>query len=614
MRCARSPSAWAASSASRSSRSPGSGSSPSGGSHRAAGSRAGSCSRARSCSSTRRAATRAGTARPGRRCSTPPTRRAPARTSGSASAPSSRGSPSCRTSCRTGRRARCAPAGSCRCSRGRRRSRSLLRTSSSTASCSRNCSPHARAPHDAPRLRRRRLDLPRRDLRRDHEPQPRPARALPDGHAVVDLRAPAHDRLPREGGPADLQGDEAACGRPGRAVAHAHGHRRQRDGDRADPGARDRRPQEGREHRPRRAAGAQGMSQLLPLPAAIPLLTAAVVVATDHVVPRRVQNAIALAATAASAAIALVVLAQTERHGTVHWFGGWTPRHGVALGIAFVAEPLGAGMAALALVLATLSLAYSWTSMREAARLYNTLVLLFAGAMAGFALSGDVFNMFVWFELMGVAAYALCGFKVAELGPLQGGISFAITNTLGAYFIVMGIALLYARTGALNLAQIGATLAGHRMDGLALVAFLLLLVGFAVKAAIVPFHFWLADAHAVAPAPVCVLFSGVMVELGIYAVARIFWTVFAGVLGEFEHPIRDVLLGVGAVTAILGALMCGLHRHVKRLLAYSTIAHAGCFLMGVALLTPDALAGSAVYVLAHGLAKGALFLVGGILL
>jgi multicomponent Na+:H+ antiporter subunit D len=105
-----------------------------------------------------------------------------------------------------------------------------------------------------------------------------------------------------------------------------------------------------------------------------------------------------------------------------------------------------------------------------------------------------------------------------------------------------------------------------------------------------------------------------MVELGVFAVARIFWTVFAGVLGQFEHPIRDVLLGVGAVTAVLGALMCGLQRHVKRLLAYSTIAHAGGFLMGVALLTPDALAGSGVYVLAHACAKGALFLVGGILL
>jgi multicomponent Na+:H+ antiporter subunit D len=355
------------------------------------------------------------------------------------------------------------------------------------------------------------------------------------------------------------------------------------------------------------------MSQLLPLPAAIPLLAAALVVATDHVLPRRVKDAIALAATGSAAVVALVVLAQTERHGTVHWFGGWTPRHGVALGVAFVAEPLGAGMAALALILATLSLAYSWTSMREAARLYDTLILLFAGAMAGFALSGDLFNMFVWFELMGVAAYALCGFKVAELGPLQGGISFAITNTLGAYFIVTGIALLYARTGALNLAQIGETLAGQRMDGLALVAFLLLLVGFSVKAAIVPFHFWLADAHAVAPAPVCVLFSGAMVELGLLGIARVYWTAIVP-LGHNADVLRGTLVWLGVLTALLGALMAFLQRHIKRLLAYSTIAHAGTMLAGIGVLGAKGLAGAGLLVVAHAFLKGALFLACGILL
>jgi multicomponent Na+:H+ antiporter subunit D len=105
-----------------------------------------------------------------------------------------------------------------------------------------------------------------------------------------------------------------------------------------------------------------------------------------------------------------------------------------------------------------------------------------------------------------------------------------------------------------------------------------------------------------------------MVELGIYAVARIYWVDFASVLGQFANPTRDVLLGVGTVTAVVGAVMCGMQRHLKRLLAYSTISHAGCFLIGVALLSPDALAGAAVYAIAHAFAKGALFLAGGILL
>src|SRR5436305_14293513 len=241
-------------------------------------------------------------------------------------------------------------------------------------------------------------------------------------------------------------------------------------------------------------------------------------------------------------------------------------------------------------------------------------MLIYLAAMVGFALSGDLFNMFVFFELMSAPAYALTGYKIEERGPLQGALNFAISNSIGAFLTLSGIGLIYGRTGALNLAQIGASLAHHHPDGLVTVGFVLVITGFLVKAAVVPFHFWLADAHATAPAPVCVLFSGVMVELGIYAVARIYWVVFDGVLGEFAHPIRDVLLGVGAVTAILGAVMCGMQRHLKRLLAFSTIAHAGCFLIGVALLTPDGLAGSAVYVVAHGLAKGALFLVGGILL
>jgi multicomponent Na+:H+ antiporter subunit D len=105
-----------------------------------------------------------------------------------------------------------------------------------------------------------------------------------------------------------------------------------------------------------------------------------------------------------------------------------------------------------------------------------------------------------------------------------------------------------------------------------------------------------------------------MVELGIYAVARIYWVVFSGVLGGFEDPISHVLLGVGAVAAIVGAVMCALQRHLKRLLAYSTVSHAGCFLMGVALLSPDGLAGAALSTLAHAFAKGSLFLAGGILL
>ena len=358
------------------------------------------------------------------------------------------------------------------------------------------------------------------------------------------------------------------------------------------------------------------MTALTPLVVAIPLLSAALLALVGRLAPTRLADAAGFAGAIVPLVLSAVLLARVTSSLAVYWFGGWRPRAGsFPLGIAFAVDRIGASFALLVLCLVTAALVYSWRYLEDEHYLYVVLMLAFGAAMAGFVLSGDIFNMFVFFELMSGCACALTAYKVEESGPLQGAFNFAVSNSLGAFLVLFGIALLYGRTGSLNLAEIGRRLTfDGRHDGLVVAAFALVTCGFLVKAAMVPFHFWLADAHATAPAPVCVLFSGVMVEIGIYAVARIYWTVFDGVLGEFAHPIRDVLLGVGAVTAIVGAVMCGMQRHIKRLLAYSTIAHAGCFLIGVALLSPVALAGSSMYVLSHGLAKGSLFLSGGILL
>jgi multicomponent Na+:H+ antiporter subunit D len=356
------------------------------------------------------------------------------------------------------------------------------------------------------------------------------------------------------------------------------------------------------------------MSWMLPLPVVLPLLAAAFNAALDHVTPRPVHDAVTVVGTASSFVFSVLIMVDSMSGEVVHWFGGWRPRSGLAIGIAFTADPLGAGLAVLASGLTLAALIYSLTFIEQESRAYDMLLAAFGGAMCGFALTGDLFNMFVWFELMGVAAYALAGFMVSELGPLQGGINMAVTNTVGAYFILLGIALLYARTGALNFAQIGRTLSGQHSGGVEIVALTLILVGFLIKAAIVPFHFWLADAHAVAPAPVCVLFSGAMVELGLLGAARVYWTIFDAPFGAHQIAIRNVLIVAGLLTAFVGALMAFLQSHVKRLLAYSTISHAGVMLVGIGLLDSKSLAGTAGLVLGHGLLKGGLFLAAGVIL
>jgi multicomponent Na+:H+ antiporter subunit D len=349
-------------------------------------------------------------------------------------------------------------------------------------------------------------------------------------------------------------------------------------------------------------------------PVVIPLFAAALLAALTKTISQRVSQLIAIASTVATLIIDVYLLRASALQPIVYWFGNWRPRHGLALGISFVIDPIGAGLAGFAALLTLAALVFSSQYFDTVGNHFHALLMAFLAAMCGFCLTGDMFNLFVFFELMSAAAFALCGYKTDDPGSLQGALNFAVTNTIAAYFVLTGIGLLYARTGALNMAQMGRALASAPPDALVLIGFVFLVCGYLVKAAVVPFHFWLADAHAVAPTPVCVLFSGVMVEMGLYALARIYWATFDHALHLHLPGLTTLFVSAGVVTAITGAFMCYLQRNLKRLLAFSTISHVGLMLTGIGLFVPEGLAGAAVYTLGHGMVKGALFLVAGILL
>jgi len=349
-------------------------------------------------------------------------------------------------------------------------------------------------------------------------------------------------------------------------------------------------------------------SAVIPASVVVPLGGAALMAGFSGLLPRWVRDVIATAVAVATVTLTLILMVASAGRPMIYWFSGWRPARGMTIGVDYAVGPLGAGMASLAGLLVCAALVYCWRYFDSARGRYHSLVLIFLAASVDFCLTGDLFNLFVAFELVAVTAFSLTGYNAGHPAPLQGAINFAVTNSLGGMTVLMGVGFLYARTGSLNLAQIGQELAGRRPDGLVVVAFALLAGGFLIKAAVVPFHFWLPDAYGSAPIPVCVLFAGVLSELGLFGLIRVWDTVFSGLAGGPTPRMRAVLLGLGIATALVGAVMALAQTQLKRMLAFVTMSHLGIYLIGVGLLTSLGLAGASLLVIGDALAKSALFL------
>ena len=253
----------------------------------------------------------------------------------------------------------------------------------------------------------------------------------------------------------------------------------------------------------------------------------------------------------------------------VYWVGGWT----FPVGISLVADGLSRLMVVIvaAISLAALVFSIDYMARFTSPGLYYALFLLMLAGMNGVVLSGDLFNIFVFLEVAGIASYALVAFGT-ESDELEAGFKYLVLGTIASAFLLVGIALVYNVTGQLNWAKVGEAidLAGGATLPI-YVAAAFFLMGFGLKAAMVPFHAWLPDAHPSAPAPISAMLSGVLIKAsGVYVLARVVFSVFDGDAG-----LGMILIVLGTLSMVLGGLMAIGQGDLKRLLAYSSISQVG---------------------------------------
>ncbi|HTJ71770.1 MAG TPA: proton-conducting transporter membrane subunit [Actinospica sp.] len=352
------------------------------------------------------------------------------------------------------------------------------------------------------------------------------------------------------------------------------------------------------------------LASLLPLAAAMPLGGAVLAPLLA-----RWSNRAALVGclvTMGGALTVLILAAPRVFGGTVlvHYLGGWRPSGGTVLGIAFAADPFGLLCALVVAGVGLLLLLYTLSELGGlGAREWGGFACLFQlllAALIGAALTGDLFDLFVWFQVAALSSYGLTGFFLERPIALEAAFKILVLTTLAGFTVFLGAGLLYVHTGALNLGQLHERLAAPAgiLDAVALA---LLIAGFATKAGLLPFHGWLADAHTAAPGPVSALFSGLMVNLGLIGIARLSLQVFPG----SGLPVLGALMVIGLATAVVGAAMALAQDDFKRVLAYDTVSQMGVITVGFATGNAAGVTGGVYHLVNHALFKALLFLCAG---
>jgi multicomponent Na+:H+ antiporter subunit D len=343
------------------------------------------------------------------------------------------------------------------------------------------------------------------------------------------------------------------------------------------------------------------MSSLVAVPVLVPLTAAALMLISRSTV---VQRCISLIALLASLAASTRVLVDTWLDGPVKVvrLGGWPGEFAITM----VADRLASIMVVVALmvVLAVLVYAMGQGGADEKSPFYHPVYMVMSAGISQAFLAGDLFNLFVAFEILLMASYVLLTLEGSN-AQIRSGTSYVVLNVIESMVLVVTVGLIFAATGTVNMAELPERLA-TLPDGVRMGLQLLLLLAFGIKAAVFPLFFWLPDSYPTAPSSVSAVFAGLLTKVGVYCLIRVQTLLFPGELD-------GLVMVVGALTMFIGVVGAVSHSDMKRILSFHIISQIGYMVFGLGVGGPVAVAATIFYLIHHIPVKTSLFLVEGII-
>ncbi|RIL06685.1 MAG: Na+/H+ antiporter subunit D [Proteobacteria bacterium] len=346
------------------------------------------------------------------------------------------------------------------------------------------------------------------------------------------------------------------------------------------------------------------MRGLLIAPVVIPLATAVLLLVLRP--SRRVEHALSALGCVALLGAALMLLVRVAGGGVAAMqLGDWA----APFGVSFVADRLGAAMVTVTAVIGLAVSVFAMAEIDDRRRRFGFagFVQILLGGVCGAFLTGDVFNLYVWYEVMLIASFALLTLG-GERIQIDGAVKYVALNMISTLLFLSGCGLLYGLTGTLNMADLHAKLPAVANQGLVTAVAVVFAIGFGIKAALFPLFFWLPASYHTPPVAVSALFAGLLTKVGVYSLIRFFTLIFTG-----DAAFTGALLAAAAAfTMVTGVLGAAAQNEMRRILGFHIVSQIGYMVMGLAIATPLALAGAVFYTLHHIVVKANLFLVSGV--